>query len=108
MFLYKRERSKGDPRKPRTDKGEAVATSNQNELIDKLGTCSNPQEIMNVLADEDVELSDDQLEQIAGGRLVDWTVEQFMKVFGELFEGLFPEGFDPSTLWSNLPAGNTH
>ena len=108
MFLHKRERSKGDPRKPRTDKGEAIATSNQNELIDKLGTCSNPQEIMNVLADEDVELADDQLEQIAGGRLVDWTVEQFMKVFGDLFEGLFPEGFDPSTLWSNLPTGNTH
>lgn len=85
-----------------------MATSNQNELIDKLGTCSNPQEIMSVLADEGVELSDDQLEQIAGGRLVDWTVEQFMEVFGDLFEGLFPEGFDPATLWGNLPTGNTH
>lgn len=44
-----------------------MATSNQNELIDKLGACSNPQEIMSVLADEGVELSDDQLDAISGG-----------------------------------------
>ncbi len=74
-----------------------------NAKLAKLQECKNPDDLMALLAEEGVELSDEQLEAVAGGKLAGMSLEDIMAMFGEALESLLPEGYDPAQLWGNLP-----
>ena len=69
----------------------------------KLQECESAEDLMAFLADEGVELTDEQLEAVAGGKLSDLSLEDMLTLFGDALEDLFPESFDPALLWGNLP-----
>jgi hypothetical protein len=78
------------------------------DQIERMQSCTNAQEVMAILSEEGFELSDEQLEAVTGGTAASWSLEQLLQSFGDALAELFPEGFDPSTLWGNLPTGGTH
>lgn len=58
----------------------------------KARACTSPEELLALAMSEGVELSDAELEQVVGGSFAGWM----------------PEGFDPASVWGNLPTGSTH
>lgn len=72
------------------------------ESLERMSACTNAQEVLSILADEGVELNDEQLEAVAGGAAANWSLEELLASFGEAFASLFPEGFDPAVLWGNI------
>jgi hypothetical protein len=81
-----------------------MSLENTNDAkLAKLQECKSPEDLMAFLAEEGVELSDEQLEAVAGGKLTGMSLEEIMAMFGEALESLFPENYDPALLWGNLP-----
>ena len=70
--------------------------------------CKNPQELVSLLQEEDVELTDEQLEAVVGGVGTEWSIEGIFEWLAGIFAGLFPRGFDAKSVWGNLPIGETH
>lgn len=77
------------------------------EYFARLSDCASPSEAMRMLVEDGMELSDEQLEAVAGG-IDGWTFEQFLETFGENLSSLLPAGFNPASIWGNLPTGGTH
>lgn len=78
-----------------------------NEQVERLKSCKSGQDFMNFLADEGVELNDEQLECVTGG-LAGLPIEDFLASFGNLFRSIFPQDFDPANIWNGLPLGGPH
>lgn len=77
------------------------------QFLEKVRACTSPSQVMTILTDSGVELSDEQLEMVAGG--VDgWSFEQFAEKFGDLIMQVVPVGFDISSIWGSLPTGGMH
>ena len=86
-----------------------MANSQMSEdSLERIQACTDAQEVLAVLADEGFELTDEQLEAVAGGLAADWTLEKLITSLGESFAELLPEGFDPKTVWATMPVGATH
>ena len=75
------------------------------DSLERIQSCTSAQEVLAVMADEGFELTDEQLEAVAGGFAVDWSLEELLRLFGERLAGMMPEGFDPNTVWKNMPPG---
>lgn len=79
-----------------------------NDRKDDLLACKTPQELMALLQEEGVQLSDEQLEAVAGGVGGDWSIERLVELFADTLAGILPEGYDPKSIWGNLPTGGMH
>ena len=75
-----------------------MTSSNQNinnELLEKMKACTSSEELKALLEDEDIDLSDEALDAIAGGIIV--SDEEAMRLgWFNLDEGDTREGIDPS------------
>ena len=79
-----------------------------NDQLNELTNCQNVQDLMGYLADQGVELTDEQMEAVSGGVAEGLSLEGFLASFGQLFASIFPADFDPATLWGDLPTGGSH
>lgn len=70
--------------------------------------CTNAQEVMAILSEEGYELNDEQLEAVTGGSAATWSIDDLIHSFGDLLADLLPDGYDPMTVWGNLPTGSPH
>mgnify|MGYP003441305194 CR=1 FL=1 len=66
------------------------------------------EKVLSLLSEEGFELTDEQLEAITGGSAGEWSLEKLLASFGDTLAGLFPEGFDPKVIWSNIPTLGVH
>lgn len=85
-----------------------ATTQLSNDALERLGACTNAQDALTVLSEEGYELTDTQLDAIAGGAAAEWSLEQLIESIGDAFAVLFPEGFDANALWGNLPSFAGH
>ena len=76
--------------------------------LERMKECTSAQEVLSLLSEEGFELTDEQLEAIAGGAAGEWSLEKLLASFGDTLAGLFPEGFDPKVIWSNIPTLGVH
>ena len=59
------------------------------ELLEKAKACTSPEELKALMESEDVELSDEALEAIAGGKSAQIPIEEFLKeLLGRPIQGL--------------------
>ena len=72
----------------------------------RMKECTNAQEVIQLLAEDGFELTDEQLEAVTGGAAAEWSLEQLIASFGDTLSSFFPKDFDPSQIWSNLPMGH--
>lgn len=71
--------------------------------LERMRGCTNAQEVLTLLSEDGFDLTDEQLEAVAGGAAADWSLDQLLASFENLLEGLFPVGVDPKNVWKNLP-----
>lgn len=72
--------------------------------LERMKECTNAQEVLSLLAEDGFELTDTQLDAIAGGTAAGWSLEELISSFDETLDKLFPEGFDPKVVWSFTPS----
>jgi len=76
--------------------------------LERMKECTSAQEVMQLLAEDGFELTDEQLEAVTGGAAAEWPLEKLIESFGDVLAGLFPEGTDPKSIWGNLPTFAGH
>ncbi len=78
------------------------------ERLAQLRECTSAKDVLAMLAEDGLVLNDEQLEAVAGGAAASWSLEELLDSFGDMLASIFPVGFDPKTVWGNLPTGSMH
>ncbi|MBE6480245.1 MAG: hypothetical protein IJI88_04400 [Atopobiaceae bacterium] len=79
-----------------------------NDRKDDLLACKSPQELLALLQEEGIQLTDEQMDAVVGGLGGDWSLEGFADMLANAFAGILPEGYDIKSIWGNLPTGGMH
>ena len=78
------------------------------DSLERMQECTNAQEVMDILNEEGVELTDEQLEAVVGGISLDRILPILAEFFGGALQDLLPDDFDPMQMLTKFPMGKNY